>query len=81
MNTIVRSATRNSLVVIDEFAKSTSEVDGLAIASSVFKDLIERKSECPHVFASTHMYNVFSLIPQNDMVELQVKIIFFLSQV
>ena len=39
--TLVNEATKNSFVIIDELGRGTSTYDGVAIASSVLKYIVE----------------------------------------
>ncbi len=44
---LVRDATQNSFVIIDELGRGTSTYDGVAIAYSVLKFLAEEIKVCP----------------------------------
>jgi len=55
-STILNSATRRSLVIIDELGRGTSTFDGAAIASAVLRSLAT-KIRCRALFA-THYYNL-----------------------
>jgi DNA mismatch repair protein MutS len=56
---ILNTATRRSLVVMDEVGRGTSTIDGLAIAWAVSEDLLERIA-CRTLFA-THYHELTSL--------------------
>ncbi|KAG7204200.1 hypothetical protein KM043_002034 [Ampulex compressa] len=71
INTILRVSTPNSLVLIDEFGKGTSETSGLALLAAVLRSFTERETYCPHVFAATHIRRVISLMPQTSMIQVQ----------
>jgi len=49
---IIKNATKNSLVLLDELGRGTSSIDGTAIACSVV-DYLSNKIKCPTMF-STH---------------------------
>ncbi|XP_024936027.1 mutS protein homolog 5 [Cephus cinctus] len=71
INMALRSSTCNSLVIMDEFGKGTLETDGLALLASVLSNFIERGSNCPHIFAATHIHRVVDFVPQCPLVEKQ----------
>ncbi|CAJ0932966.1 unnamed protein product, partial [Mesorhabditis belari] len=66
--TAISRATRNSLVIIDEFGKGTVTEVGLAFLASILNFWIERGSQSPHVFASSHFYALPSLLHLNPEV-------------
>ena len=53
-------ATSRSLLVIDEFGKGTSSIDGAALACGVFEYLLNMPSSTrPRVLAATHFHEIF----------------------
>lgn len=52
-------ATRNSLLVIDEFGKGTESYDGAGLAAGVFEHLLRRGPDCPKVLGATHFHEIF----------------------
>ncbi|GAB6392288.1 MAG: DNA mismatch repair protein MutS [Treponematales bacterium] len=56
---ILRTATRESLVIMDEVGRGTGAADGLSIAQAVCEDLLERK-KCRALFA-THYHELSGL--------------------
>jgi DNA mismatch repair protein MSH5 len=60
-----RSSSR-SLLVIDEFGKGTSELDGLALLAASLNHLLLRRQECPLVLVSTHFHSVTDLLANRD---------------
>lgn len=67
-------STPASLIIVDEFGKGTSEVDGLALLASSLKSFLERGENCPHIFVSTHFHHVTELLPQSKYLQLQVNL-------
>lgn len=66
------ASTPNSLIIMDEFGKGTSETNGLSLLAAVLDSFVERAVYCPHVFAATHIHRVTKLLPENPMIEAQV---------
>lgn len=62
----VRCATSRSLVIIDEFGKGTNSLDGVSILAATVKYWQNQGQSSPHIFLSTHMYAIFSAIPQSN---------------
>lgn len=52
-------ATRRSLVLIDEFGKGTSSVDGAGLACGVFEHFLSLGPEMPKVLGATHFHEIF----------------------
>lgn len=52
-------ATRRSLVIIDEFGKGTSSVDGAGLACAVFEHFLSLGPERPKVLGATHFHEIF----------------------
>ncbi|KAI6270316.1 hypothetical protein MCOR27_009370 [Pyricularia oryzae] len=56
----INLATRRSLVLIDEFGKGTSPVDGAALAAALFTQFAEAGENVrPKVLAATHFHEIF----------------------
>ncbi len=54
------STTGRSLILIDEFGKGTLADDGQAILATLVNNWLQMNDdECPHVFLSTHFYEMF----------------------
>jgi DNA mismatch repair protein MSH5 len=58
MSLALRSATSRSLLLVDEFGKGTSEIDGQALLAACLKNLLDRGHSCPLTLVSTHFYNI-----------------------
>jgi len=52
-------ATRRSLVVIDEFGKGTSAIDGAGLACGVFEYFLDLGIHRPKVLGATHFHEIF----------------------
>jgi len=57
---ILRSATRHSLVILDEIGRGTSTYDGLSIAWAVSEYLL-RPENCPKTLFATHYHELIEL--------------------
>jgi DNA mismatch repair protein MSH5 len=66
------SSTPCSLVIVDEFGKGTTEIDGLALLASCLDHFLSRGVKCPHVLASTHFHDVVNLVQKSRYLKLQV---------
>ncbi|WFD33482.1 Mismatch repair protein msh3 [Malassezia cuniculi] len=52
---ILRTCTSRTLVILDEFGRGTSTLDGTALAYAVLQSLLERGTiHCPHLLFITH---------------------------
>ncbi|KAJ9576026.1 hypothetical protein L9F63_007126, partial [Diploptera punctata] len=65
------NSTPSSLIIVDEFGKGTTEIDGLALLASCLDHFLSRDGKCPHVFAATHFHNVKNLIRESKYLKLQ----------
>ena len=59
--TILRSATRRSLVILDEIGRGTSTFDGLSIAWAVGEYLHDTPGLCPRTLFATHYHELTDL--------------------
>lgn len=66
------SSTPSSLIIVDEFGKGTTEIDGLALLASCLDHFLSRGVKCPHVLASTHFHDVVNLVQKSRYLKLQV---------
>ena len=53
------TATRRSLIILDEIGKGTGTNDGIGLACGVFKYLLSQGRNAPKVLASTHFHELF----------------------
>ncbi|KAE9553997.1 hypothetical protein FO519_002757 [Halicephalobus sp. NKZ332] len=65
---IIKNATRDSFVIIDELGRGTSTNDGTAIAGAILKELAD-KMMC-RTFFSTHYFALCDLVQENSNVRL-----------
>jgi len=59
---VFRNATDNSLVLVDEFARSTDPLEGAAICCAVAESLLARKCFC---LFSSHFFEMYQICKQN----------------
>ncbi|XP_064626771.1 mutS protein homolog 5-like [Lineus longissimus] len=74
VSTALRCATKNSLVILDEFGKGTEAVDGLALMAACLRHWLQDGVGCPHTFVSTHFHGLVQqqLLPRSDQVRYQM---------
>ncbi|CAG9796838.1 unnamed protein product [Diatraea saccharalis] len=58
----LQESTSNSLIIIDEFGKGTSEVDGLSLLAACLNTFLYQGEQCPHLFVSTHFLEIQKFI-------------------
>ena len=63
---------KSSLIVIDEFGKGTSELDGKALLASVIGHFINRDEYVPNLIISTHFLDIPKLIAKSNIVNYYV---------
>lgn len=71
-NSILYSSTPNSLIIMDEFGKGTSETDSLALLTSILGSFISRENYCPHILCATHIHRVIELLPKTPILQSMV---------
>ena len=62
MSLAMRAATSRTLLLVDEFGKGTSAVDGQALLAACLRKLLQSGADCPITLVSTHFHNIRSLI-------------------
>ncbi|KAI8437922.1 hypothetical protein MSG28_010602 [Choristoneura fumiferana] len=68
MELALQESTSNSLIIIDEFGKGTSEVDGLSLLAACLNTFLFQGGDCPHIFLSTHFLNIKDYIVETPLV-------------
>ncbi|KAK6642412.1 hypothetical protein RUM43_003914 [Polyplax serrata] len=71
MSHALYNTTPNSMVVVDEFGKGTTEIDGLSLLAASLIHFVERKDKCPFVLVSTHFHSLPTLLPESRLIKLQ----------
>lgn len=65
MSVALNESTCGSLVILDEFGKGTSEMDGLALLLASISNFVYRPTHSlPHVIVSTHFHSLPNLLQQ-----------------
>jgi len=65
MSVALNESTCRSLVILDEFGKGTSEINGLALLLASINDFVHRPLHLlPHVIISTHFHSLPNLLQQ-----------------
>ncbi|XP_062522502.1 mutS protein homolog 5-like isoform X2 [Corticium candelabrum] len=69
----LRCCTQQSLIIVDEFGKGTSNVDGLALLSSSLRYWLRMDTQCPKLIVSTHFHSLIQqqLLPDSPQLQYQ----------
>jgi DNA mismatch repair protein MutS len=59
---ILRHASPQSLVIMDEVGRGTSTYDGLSIAQAVAEYLLEKEQDCPLTLMATHYHQLTQMV-------------------
>lgn len=78
MSVALNESTCRSLVILDEFGKGTSEIDGLALLLASISHFVHRPLHLlPHVIVSTHFHSLSNLLQQiinKDILNEKIKV-------
>lgn len=73
MSVALNESTCGSLVILDEFGKGTSEINGLALLMACISNFVHRPLNLmPHVIVSTHFHtlpNILQKITNKDVLD------------
>jgi DNA mismatch repair protein MSH5 len=72
MSLALRTTTKSSLVIVDEFGKGTAEADGLALLIATVEDFTRRGQNSPTIFLSTHDYSLMNHLDYSPLLKPQV---------
>lgn len=65
MSMAINESTCRSLIILDEFGKGTSEINGLALLLASISHFVHRPSNLmPHILVSTHFHSLPNLLQQ-----------------
>ncbi len=64
VSTIIRNATKNSLIILDEVGRGTSTFDGMSIARAVLEHIVDKKKIGAKTLFSTHYHELTELEKQ-----------------
>lgn len=77
INSILRSYTRKSLIICDEFGKGTLALDGISLMGSLLRYFVceKRQESCPRVFLTTHYTELFDygVVPRDNVLVQMMK--------
>lgn len=62
------NAKSNSLILIDEFGRGTTGIEGEALLTAALKYFIQQEMFCPHVLVSSHFQQISTLLPNSRLV-------------
>jgi DNA mismatch repair protein MSH5 len=61
-NIALLNSTSRSLVLLDEFGKGTTSLDGIGLFCAVVESFAGREHECPKLIAATHFHGTYPCI-------------------
>lgn len=65
MSVALNESTCRSLIILDEFGKGTSEINGIALLLACISHLVHRPINLlPHVIVSTHYHTLSNFLQQ-----------------
>ena len=64
VSTIIKNATKNSLIILDEVGRGTSTFDGMSIARAVLEYIVDKKKIGAKTLFSTHYHELTELEKQ-----------------
>lgn len=67
----LNNARPNSLILMDEFGRGTTEEDGISILVGVLKYFLNMGKDCPHILVSTHFQQIVTHLPESPLIEYQ----------
>ncbi|XP_076383858.1 mutS protein homolog 5 [Megalopta genalis] len=76
INVAIRASTSDSVVLMDELERGTTESSGRSLVAAVLDEFAKREQRCPHVFAATHAHAVVEMLPRTASIEPQARISF-----
>lgn len=65
----LRNAHFNSLILLDEFGRGTTNDVGLSLLVATLKKFSDHGCNCPHVVVNTHYQNVAHFLPETEIIE------------
>ncbi|CAH1118956.1 unnamed protein product [Phaedon cochleariae] len=57
-----------SLILMDEFGKGTTEVDGVCLLAGLLRYFLDRMDGCPHILVATHFQQIVSHLPKTPLI-------------
>lgn len=69
MTKAINNCRSNSLILMDEFGRGTTEEDGISILVGVLKHFLSFEENCPHILVSTHIQQMIGLLPETPLLE------------
>jgi DNA mismatch repair protein MSH5 len=71
---LVGKATRRSLVLVDEFGRTSSSDDGAALWAAVVKHVAGRGRDAPIALLSTHFHEILGMLPRGACVRCSMEV-------
>lgn len=68
MGHVMSNSSCHSLILIDEFGRGTTELDGKALLSSCLEHLIWRAELAPIAFITTHFHDIYERLPDKSWI-------------
>lgn len=68
MSQTLYNSKSNTLILMDEFGRGTTGMEGEALHTSVLKYFIQ-SDMCPHILVATHFQKLLTKLPQSNLIE------------
>lgn len=80
MTEAIQKSTQRSIIIFDEFGKTSNRNDAICLLTSIIKHFYNRGQDCPKIFISTHFNQVFKYLHHSMFVSCVMNVKFVLEK-